>query len=122
MAFFDRFKKKKKNEQTEAPKAEAKKEAASAAAPAAKEVASTPANAKHPMTYPAADLGTLLPGAPKNGKINIAIYWAAACGGCDVSILDTNERVLTIADMANIVMWPIAVDGKEKDIEAMPDK
>ena len=122
MAFFDRFKKKKKNEQTEAPKAEAKKEAASAAAPAAKEVASTTANAKHPMTYPAADLGTLLPGAPKNGKINIAIYWAAACGGCDVSILDTNERVLTIADMANIVMWPIAVDGKEKDIEAMPDK
>jgi F420-non-reducing hydrogenase small subunit len=39
-----------------------------------------------------------------------------------VSILDTDERILTIGDMANIVMWPIASDGKEKDIEAMADK
>ncbi len=122
MSFFDRFKKKKKNEETAAPKAEAKKEAAAAPAAAAKEAAATPVGAKNPTTYPTADLGTLLPGAPKNGKINLAIYWAAACGGCDVSILDTNERVLTIGDMANIVMWPIAADGKEKDIEAMPDK
>lgn len=58
---------------------------------------------------------------PSGGKIKIAIYWAAACGGCDVSILDTNETVLTVAQMADIVMWPIAVDGKEKDIEALED-
>lgn len=58
---------------------------------------------------------------PSGGKIKIAIYWAAACGGCDVSILDTNETVLTVAQMADIVMWPIAIDGKEKDIEAMED-
>lgn len=70
---------------------------------------------------PAADLGPLLPGAPKNGKIKLAIYWAAACGGCDVSLLDTHERLLTIGDMADIVMWPIASDGKEKDIAAMED-
>ncbi|MDR1404575.1 MAG: oxidoreductase [Candidatus Methanoplasma sp.] len=70
---------------------------------------------------PPADLGELLPGAPQNGKINLAIYWAAACGGCDVSLLDTNERILTIGDMANIVMWPIASDGKEHDIAEMED-
>ena len=64
----------------------------------------------------------LLPGPPKGGKINLAVYWAAGCGGCDVSLLDTDERILTIGDMANIVMWPIASDGKEKDIAAMPDK
>lgn len=69
----------------------------------------------------AADLGELLPGPPKNGKIKLAIYWAAACGGCDVSLLDTNDRILTIGDMSNIVMWPIVADGKEKDIEAMND-
>jgi F420-non-reducing hydrogenase small subunit len=68
-----------------------------------------------------ADLGELLPGAPAGGKINLAIYWAAACGGCDVSVLDVNERILTIGDMANIVMWPVAADGKEKDIAAMED-
>ena len=38
-----------------------------------------------------------------------------------MSLLDTNERILTIGDMANIVMWPIAADGKEKDIAAMED-
>ena len=60
-------------------------------------------------------------GAPPGGKINLAIYWAAACGGCDVSLLDTDEKILNVSDMSNIVMWPIAVDGKEKDIEAMED-
>jgi len=64
----------------------------------------------------------LLPGAPKGGKINLAIYWAAGCGGCDVSILDIDERILTVGDMVNIVMWPIAADGKEHDIAQMDDK
>ena len=27
-------------------------------------------------------------------KLQIAIYWGAACGGCDVSILDTDEFIL----------------------------
>lgn len=127
MSFFDIFKKKKKTD-AEKP-AEAKKEdswskkdvAKASCSCSSKPAAGTP-GVKNPVEMPAADLGTLLPGAPKNGKINLAIYWAAACGGCDVSILDTNERLLTIGDMANIVMWPIAADGKEKDIEAMPDK
>ena len=97
-----------------APKVAHKKEAP-AAAPA------VCAADSEPVGLAAADLGPLLPGAPPNGKINLAIYWAAACGGCDVSILDSNERILTIGDMANIVMWPIAIDGKEKDIAAMED-
>ncbi|MDR0335401.1 MAG: oxidoreductase [Methanomassiliicoccaceae archaeon] len=68
------------------------------------------------------DAFPLLPGAPPGGKLKLAVYWAAGCGGCDVSLLDTNERILTIGDMADIVMWPIASDGKEKDIAAMKDK
>ena len=54
-------------------------------------------------------------------KLQIAIYWGAACGGCDVSVLDTNEFILDIAAAADIRLWPIAVDGKYKDIEAMAD-
>jgi F420-non-reducing hydrogenase small subunit len=54
-------------------------------------------------------------------KMQIAIYWGAACGGCDVSVLDTNEFILDVAAVADIRMWPIAVDGKYKDIEAMED-
>jgi F420-non-reducing hydrogenase small subunit len=54
-------------------------------------------------------------------KLQIAIYWGAACGGCDVSILDTNEFILDIGAVADIRLWPIAADGKFKDIEAMED-
>ncbi len=54
-------------------------------------------------------------------KLQIAIYWGAACGGCDVSVLDTNEFILDVAAAADIRMWPIAVDGKYKDLEAMED-
>ena len=52
-------------------------------------------------------------------KLKLASYWAAACGGCDVAVLDTNEFILEIAGLADIRLWPIAVDGKYKDVEAM---
>lgn len=113
MGFFDRFKKKNKNA---TPSEAAPAPAKTAVADAGKATHKTGFN-----PYPAVDLGPLLPDPPAGGKIKLAIYWAAACGGCDVSILDTNERVLTIAQFADIVMWPIAVDGKEKDIEALDD-
>jgi F420-non-reducing hydrogenase small subunit len=121
MSFFDRFRKKPKEESKEEPKAAqkaakgGKKEAPKAAA-----AVKTPESVAAAQLKPA-DLGELLPGAPPGGKINLAIYWAAACGGCDVSLLDVNERILTIGDMANVVMWPIASDGKEHNIADMDD-
>ncbi|MDD4857139.1 MAG: oxidoreductase [Candidatus Krumholzibacteria bacterium] len=54
-------------------------------------------------------------------KLNIGIYWGAACGGCDVAILDTHEKLLEIADMADIHLWPIAMDFKYSDVRAMKD-
>ena len=54
-------------------------------------------------------------------KLQIALYWAAACGGCDVAVLDTDEFILDVAAAADIRLWPIAVDGKYADIEAMED-
>ncbi|MEW6718828.1 MAG: oxidoreductase [Thermodesulfobacteriota bacterium] len=54
-------------------------------------------------------------------KLQIALYWGAACGGCDVAVLDTNEFILDVAAACDIRMWPIAADGKYKDIEAMAD-
>ncbi len=55
------------------------------------------------------------------GKLKLASYWAAACGGCDVAILDTHEKILDIAAAADIVFWPIAMDFKYSDVEAMPE-
>ena len=126
--FKDHFGKRMKGKQ-EAPATQAylegKEEAPKAApAPAAEAPVAVPAASAGHVEYQAVDLpkgaAALIP-SPPGGKIKIAIYWAAACGGCDVSILDTNETVLSVAQMADIVMWPVAVDGKEKDIEAMED-
>jgi F420-non-reducing hydrogenase small subunit len=55
-------------------------------------------------------------------KLKLASYWAAACGGCDVAILDVHEKILDIAAAADIVFWPIATDFKYSDVEAMPDE
>jgi len=54
-------------------------------------------------------------------KLQVALYWGAACGGCDVAVLDTDEFVLDLAEAADIRFWPIAVDGKYDDLEAMAD-
>jgi len=56
-----------------------------------------------------------------NKKLQIALYWGAACGGCDVAVLDTNEFILDVAALADIRLWPIAIDGKYHDVEAMQD-
>ena len=55
-------------------------------------------------------------------KLKFAFYWAASCGGCEIAVLDINEKILDVVDMADIVFWPVAMDIKYKDVEAMPDK
>jgi len=55
-------------------------------------------------------------------KMKIAFYWAASCGGCEIAVLDINEKILDVVNIADIVFWPVAMDVKYKDVEAMPDK
>lgn len=54
-------------------------------------------------------------------KLKLAAYWAAACGGCCVSILDLHESILEVIDAADLVFWPIALDFKYDDLKKMPD-
>ena len=57
-----------------------------------------------------------------NDKLTIAINWAGACGGCDVSILDIEDKLFTVTQIADIVYWPVAMDFKRKDLSALqPD-
>jgi len=51
-------------------------------------------------------------------KLQLAIYWAGSCGGCDVALLDVNEKILDIAAAADLRLWPIAMDFKYADVEA----
>ncbi len=55
-------------------------------------------------------------------KLKVAFYWAASCGGCEIAVLDVNEKILDVVAAADIVFWPVALDFKYKDVEAMPDK
>ena len=55
-------------------------------------------------------------------KLKIAFYWAASCGGCEIAVLDLNEKILDVVQIADILFWPVAMDVKYKDVEAMPDK
>jgi F420-non-reducing hydrogenase small subunit len=54
-------------------------------------------------------------------KLKMAVYWAAACGGCCVSVLDVHEKLFDVIDNADLVFWPIALDTKYEDVEKMPD-
>jgi len=54
-------------------------------------------------------------------KLKVALYWAASCGGCEIATLAIGERILQLAEAADIVFWPVAIDAKYKDVEEMED-
>jgi F420-non-reducing hydrogenase small subunit len=55
-------------------------------------------------------------------KPKLAIYWASSCGGCDIAILDIEEKILEVADFFDLVFWPCAMDFKYDDVRKMQDK
>jgi F420-non-reducing hydrogenase small subunit len=54
-------------------------------------------------------------------KPKLAMYWAASCGGCDIAVLNIHEKILEVDANFEIVFWPVAMDAKYKDVEAMED-
>ena len=55
-------------------------------------------------------------------KPKVAFYWCASCGGCEETVVDLAEDILGVVEKVDIVFWPVAMDFKYKDIEAMPDQ
>ncbi len=55
-------------------------------------------------------------------KPKLALYWAASCGGCEIAVLDINEKILDVAQNFELVFWPVALDYKTKDVEALADR
>ena len=37
----------------------------------------------------------------ENGKPKLAMYWAAACGGCEISVLNIHEHILTVDSVSS---------------------
>lgn len=55
-------------------------------------------------------------------KPKIAFYWCASCGGCEESAVDLAEGILGLLDAVEFVLWPVAMDFKKKDVEALADE
>lgn len=55
-------------------------------------------------------------------KPKLAFYWAASCGGCEISVTELGMELVAVSEKADIVFWPAAMDYKYEDLRAMPDK
>lgn len=58
---------------------------------------------------------------PASEKPKVAFYWCASCGGCEEAVVDLAEKILDVVAAVDIVFWPVALDFKRKDVEALPD-
>jgi F420-non-reducing hydrogenase small subunit len=54
-------------------------------------------------------------------KPTFAMYWAAACGGCEISLLNIGAQILDVDAAFEIVFWPCVADFKYHDVESYPD-
>jgi F420-non-reducing hydrogenase small subunit len=63
----------------------------------------------------------MIEGEAMADKKKIAVYWSASCGGCDVSLLDTESHLLGLVELADIVYWPVAMDFKREELHRLAD-
>lgn len=59
------------------------------------------------------------PRAP--GKPRVAFWWNASCGGCEEAVVDLGEALADLLARIEVVLWPVALDLKRRDLEALPD-
>lgn len=54
-------------------------------------------------------------------KPRLAMYWAAACGGCEISTLNIGDKILVVDEVFDLAFFPCIADFKVKDVESYPD-
>jgi F420-non-reducing hydrogenase small subunit len=57
----------------------------------------------------------------ENQKPKFAMYWSAACGGCEIAVLNIGEKILEVDSAFEVVFWPVALDFKYHDVRDYPD-
>lgn len=57
----------------------------------------------------------------KMQKPKLAMYWAAACGGCEISLVNTHEFILELDRHFNFFFCPCLLDTKRRELEALND-
>jgi F420-non-reducing hydrogenase small subunit len=56
-----------------------------------------------------------------NGKPKLGMYWASSCGGCEISLLNIGDKILTVDEVFDIVFLPCIADFKYEDVRNYPD-
>jgi F420-non-reducing hydrogenase small subunit len=54
-------------------------------------------------------------------KPKLAMYWASSCGGCEISVLNIHEHILTVDAVFDIAFFPCIADFKIHHVEEYPD-
>jgi F420-non-reducing hydrogenase small subunit len=54
-------------------------------------------------------------------KPKLAMYWAASCGGCEISLANIHETLLEVDQHFDFMFCPCLLDTKKKEIEALDD-
>jgi F420-non-reducing hydrogenase small subunit len=54
-------------------------------------------------------------------KPKLAMYWAASCGGCEISVLNIGDKILDVDAAFDIAFWPCATDFKYQDVRNYSD-
>lgn len=54
-------------------------------------------------------------------RYKLAMYWASACGGCDVAVLNLGMKLIEFTERWEPVFWPAAMDVKRSALRAMED-
>jgi F420-non-reducing hydrogenase small subunit len=54
-------------------------------------------------------------------KPKLAMYWAASCGGCEISLINLHENILELDRHFDFVFCPCLLDTKIADVESWPD-
>jgi F420-non-reducing hydrogenase small subunit len=57
----------------------------------------------------------------RQGKPRVAFYWNASCGGCEEAVLDLGDGFAALLQKVEVVLWPVALDFKRRDVEALAD-
>ena len=55
-------------------------------------------------------------------KPKLAIYWASSCGGCEIAVVNLNEKLLALDAHFDLVFCPCLLDTKISEIEMMADR
>ena len=50
-------------------------------------------------------------------RYKLAMYWASACGGCDVAVLNLGMKLIEFTERWEPVFWPAAMDAKRAEEE-----